>query len=337
MKLGDIGAVIVILGCGGQTTSEVSVQPPAPVPSASAAEVVDAAAPPVDVVVAEPTITFDSSWTEDAAHLPFPPDNITLTVDFTQVRKHPDGARLSLLLAADPQWRRILPDTPKVDIVRDLDWMTLSGPSLLDLSRDHTFLHYALADVVVDGAIATLARKHGGGTLTLQVASAKAWRVPVDNGDCAVVRATPHVVAIVPTSRALDVARELASHPPAAPSVHADEALRLRAAHPGRAIPALPQDISEMRLWIDSHPADGSADVYVEGDCPSSAAAHADADALRALIRDKNSFGVRIVTQGLLNNVAVAPAGDKVRLRLHATQLQIEAVLSLVRQIRSTP
>jgi len=335
--------LLLLLGataCGAEAATEHTVEIPPALPAAAASEVVDAAAPDVAVAVIaeeEPTVTFGSSWTQDDAGAPSNPNDIQLTLDFSQIRKHPDGARLGRVLGATPQWRDMLPDTAKIDIVRDLDWMRLKGPSLVHLAQDDIYVRYSLADSAVDGAIDTLVKKRSGSAINLHVAGAKAWKVMIDRSDeQAFVRATPHVVAVVPPTHATDVARALLAHSASAPLVHAEEAMRVRAAHPGSTSPAIPQDISEMRLWVDAHQADGSADVYFEGDCPTSAAARADADAMRAFIAQKNSLGVRLMTKGLLNNVVVAPTGNMVRLRMHATQDQVEAVLSLMANVVHT-
>jgi hypothetical protein len=322
-------ALLVLLRCGGEGGGDkraIEIPPPVPLPSREPV-VVDASVPEVAVAQTEPTVTFDSSWTDDNSA-----GDIALTIDFTQMRKHPDGARAGLVIGGDPRWRSVLPDAagvPKIDIARDFDWMKLSGPSLIDTSNDDILAHLNLTDAAVDTAVDTLARTTHGNALNLHVTGAKAWKVVLDRSDHTMIHAS-HVVAAVPMSRGPDTARELVAHPPATPKTHADEVLRIRVAHPATRITAMPADVSEMRLWIDGHPSDGSADVYVEGDCPTNDAARADADAVRTFIQQKNTVMVRIVTAGLFNNVAVAPSGNQVRVRIHATRAQVKAVLALL-------
>jgi hypothetical protein len=319
---------LLVCTCGGEAAGDkqpVTIPPPASTEALDAGSETEAA--PTRVADVEPTVVFDTRWTQDDAGASTQ-SNIALMLDFAQMRKHPDGSRLALVLAADPHWREMLVGT-KIDIVRDFDWMRMSGPSLIDTSHDEIFLHYSVTDAAMDGALVAFAQKNVGSPIQVPVAGAKVWKVTIDRSERAIVRATRHVVAMVPTSRVLDVARELVAHPPATPLVHTDEVMRVRAAHPSTGLTIMPSDISEMRVWIDAHAADGSADVYFEGDCPSSDAARVDADALRTTIRQKNTFAVRLITEGLLNNVVVAPVGNQVHLRMHATQPQIEAVLKV--------
>jgi hypothetical protein len=310
-------------GCGGNAAPEA--QTPAPLPSSSAAPV---APPPVAVVDAGSpavTVVFDTAWTSDNLGTQ-DPSNLALVVDFTGIRKHPDAARLGIILAATPQWQALLPE--KADIIRDFDWVRMVGPSFINPSRDDIVMHHGLTDAVVDRGFDAVAKKRLGSATDLHVTGTKAWRVNVDRDDDVIIRAPSHIVAIVPAVHAQDTARDLVAHPPSAPTMHADEVMRVRAPNPGQGLAVIPSDISEMRLWVDAHQ-DGTADVYFEGDTQSEGSAKDDADTLRRTIQQKNSFAVRLMTEGLLNNIQVGSAGKTVRLRMHATQRQIEAVLSL--------
>jgi hypothetical protein len=91
----------------------------------------------------------------------------------------------------------------------------------------------------------------------------------------------------------------------------------------------LPQDISEMRLWIVPRASDGGGDLYIEGDTPTDAAAQADAASIKTLIEQKNSFGVRLMTAGFFNHVDVTSVGNQVHLHISGTQEQIESLLAL--------
>ena len=123
-------------------------------------------------------------------------------------------------------------------------------------------------------------------------------------------------------------ARVLATNP-VTPHVRAGEAFSLRALRPGGSINVIPQDISEMRLWIVPRASDGGGDLYAEGDCPSDAAAQTDAETLKTLIQQKNSFGVRLLTAGFLNKVDITASNSQVHLHINGTQAQIEALLHI--------
>ena len=58
-------------------------------------------------------------------------------------------------------------------------------------------------------------------------------------------------------------------------------------------MPAIPESVTELRLWIIPKNADGGADIYAEGDTATSDLCHDAVSVLRAVIRDQNSFGVK--------------------------------------------
>ncbi len=238
--------------------------------------------------------------------------DVTITVSFAEVRKHPNASRVDTVIRAAPAWRAFA----SIDPVRDLDWLVQHG--------DDMVVEHAISDARVDAAIAQVAQPVSVGT-----AGVKAWRGTVNNLDAVFLRAQPQVVRVARAEDLDGAARELVAHPPAAPSFHANEALRMRMLWPALIISAVPQDISEARVWIDSRIADSGADIYAEAECPDADAARTDAAALVALIQHKNTFGVRLITAGLLNNVEVTTNDKQVHLHLRATQQQIDAVMTL--------
>jgi hypothetical protein len=260
------------------------------------------------------------------------PNNITLMVNFEELRKHPDGARLALVLGGIRQWREFMANAQGaslLDPMRDADWMIIMGPSLLDTQNDAVFIHYKMPDAQVDKIIDEVSRHYDkGGPIDVGVHGVKAWKGFADRGERVFLRPRPHIAVIVPSSHAREFARVLVSAP-ITPHVHAGDGMSLRALHPGGSISVLPQDVSEMRMWIAPRASDGGGDLYIEGDCPSDAAAQVDAEGIKTLIKQKNSFGVRLLTAGFFNNVAVTTVGPQIHLHISATQEQIEALLSL--------
>jgi hypothetical protein len=108
------------------------------------------------------------------------------------------------------------------------------------------------------------------------------------------------------------------------------EALRLTLVHPHGPMPGIPESVTEIRLWIVPRNEDGGADVYGEGDTADPAACEAAVDTIAKLIADQNSFGVQLVTRGLLNHVEIKPDGSTVRIHLSASREQIAVVLAFV-------
>ena len=268
-----------------------------------------------------------------AASVSAGPNNITLIVNFVELRKHPEAARLGLVLGGIPQWRAFMSNAQgaaMLDPMRDADWMLIMGPSFLETQNDAVFVHYQTPDPVVDKLIDTVSRRYDkGGPVDVGVRGVKAWKGFADRGERVFLRPRPHIAVIVPPSKAKDFARVLASSP-ITPHMRAGEAMSLRALHPGGSIPVLPQDISEMRLWIVPRDSDGGGDLYIEGDCPSDAEASVDAATLKTFIAQKNSFAVRLLTAGFFNNVEVTAAGPQVHVHISATEEQIDALLALV-------
>jgi hypothetical protein len=260
------------------------------------------------------------------------PNNITILVNFVELRKHPDAGRLGLVLGGIPQWRAFMSNAqgaPLLDPMRDADWMIIMGPSLLDTKNDAVFLHYGAPDATVDKVIDTVSKRYAkGGRIDVGVRGVKAWRAFADRGERVFLRPRPHVAVIVPSTHARQFARVLV-HNPVTPHVRAGEAFSLRALRPGGSINVIPQDISEMRMWIVPRASDGGGDLYAEGDCPSDAAAQTDAESLRNLIQQKNSFGVRLLTAGFLNKVQITSGNKMVHLHINGTQQQIEALLAI--------
>jgi len=257
------------------------------------------------------------------------PPLVQLLVNMEVIRASPVGAKMGPLVSAIPQWDDFISGT-RVDPLRDTDWVMIYGPSLINTERDAILVHYSTTDKLVDEACAIVAKKYDrGGAFDTGVPGTKAWLGHADRARRIFLRAQPHLLVVVPEDYAKIAARTLVGGRTPA-HVRPGEAMRLTLKNPHRPMPFIPQTVSEMRLWIVPRPADGGADVFAEGDTPDAAAASAVAEELRKVVRQQNSIGVRIVTQGLLNNVEIAGDGAVVRLKLSASREQLEAVLGVV-------
>lgn len=264
-----------------------------------------------------------------AASVSAGPNNVTVFVNMAVIKTHPTASRLAPILGAIPQWKQFMTGST-IDPMRDCDWILIMGPSLADTEKDAVFVHYSTSDAIVDGAIGTISKTYAkGGPIDVGVPRVKAWKAYADRAERVFLRPSPGVAVIVPATHATQFAKVLVANP-ITPKTRPGEALSLRALRPGGSISIIPQSITEMRLWVVPRNSDGGADVYAEGDCPDASTAAAAAVELKDTINKKNSFGVRLVTSGLLNNVDVTSDGNLVKAHLSASHEQIDAILGLV-------
>jgi hypothetical protein len=256
--------------------------------------------------------------------------NVVLTVNMVAIREHPEGKRLGPLISAIPQWSDFIQGT-HIDPLRDIDWIGINGPALIHTEKDVILIHYAASDAEVDKAVTLLSHKHGsGGRVDIGVPGVKAVSGYADNADRVFLRPQPHVLAVVPREYAKTAALILLKA--AVPRVlkRPDEAMRLTLVHPHGPMRAIPEGVTEIRLWIVPRNDDGSADVYGEGDTGSASACESAVTALTQLVEDQNSFGVQLLTHGLLNHVELRADGPTVRLHVPVSRDQIEVLLAFV-------
>ena len=142
------------------------------------------------------------------------------------------------------------------------------------------------------------------------------------------MRPQAHVLAVVPPYYAATAAKLLGNATIARTPKRPAEAMRMMLIHPHGPMPAIPESVTELRLWILPRNVDGGADVYGEGDTASAEACRQAVDVLKAVIRDQNSFGVKILTHGLLDGVELTADGKTVRMHVPASRDQIELLLA---------
>ncbi len=252
---------------------------------------------------------------------------VMVVVNAEVIRATPVGGRLGVLLRALPQWDDFMNGTA-IDPVRDVDWMMISGPSLLSTSRDVVLIHYSAADAVVDRAIAVLGRRSGHeGTIDAGARGVRAVLAHADRADRVILRTQAHVVAVVPPAVAQKIARQLVASPVPA-HVRPGEAFYLRLVDPHHPMPEIPAELKELRLRVVPRD-DGGADAYVEGDTADADVASQAADELRRVIRRHDDAITSLVTGGILDHVEVATSGSHVELHLAATRAQIERLAEL--------
>jgi len=253
---------------------------------------------------------------------------VTLIVNAEVIRQHPVGARMGFLLRGIPQWDEFMSGTD-IDPVRDTDWVQIAGPSLINTSRDVVLIHYSAPDAVVDRAVDIVARKYDkGGRFDAGVPGVKASLAHADRAERVLLRAQPHVLAVVPPNIAEKSARQLASARLPAHN-HPGEAVYLRLVNPHHPMPEIPESISEMRLRVVPR-ADLGADVLIDGDTKDAGDAAEAADGLRRLVRRHNDTLTSMVTHGLFDHVEVTTEGPLVKVHLVVTLDQIETLTALV-------
>ena len=253
---------------------------------------------------------------------------VMVVVNAEVIRRNPVGARMGYLLRGIPQWDEFMSGTD-IDPVRDTDWVMISGPSLVNTTRDVVLIHYSASDAVVDKAIDVVSRKYDrGGPHRRRRAGRQG--VPRARGPG---RACPSAAAAArPRGRAAERRREgrAAARRLEGPGAHPPgEAVYLRLVNPHHPMPEIPATITEMRLRVVPRPDEG-ADVFIDGDTKDAQTASEAAEDVKGIVRRHNDTFTSLATHGLLDHVDVAPEGNLVRLHLTASRRQIETLVNLV-------
>jgi hypothetical protein len=235
---------------------------------------------------------------------------------------------MGYLLRGIPQWEEFMSGTD-IDPIRDTDWVQIYGSSLVNTARDVVLIHYSASDAVVDRAIAVVSRKYDrGGRFDAGVPGVKATLVHADRAERVIIRAQPHVLAVVPPSYAAKNARVLVSSHFALPN-HPGEAVWVRVVNPHHPFPDVPESITEARLKVVPR-ADLGADVFIDGDTKDATDAADAAEAVRRIVRRQNSIVVSMMTHGLFDHVEISSEGPMVKVHILVTLDQIETLTALV-------
>jgi len=253
---------------------------------------------------------------------------VMLIVNAEVIRSNPVGATIGYLLRGIHQWDDFMSGTD-IDPVRDTDWVMVSGPSLVNTTRDIVLVHYSAPAAAIERAIEIVSRKvPQDGPVDAGVPGVKATRVHADRAERIVLRPQPRVLAVVPPSVAEKIARQLASARVPA-HIRPGEAVYLRVANPHHPMPEIPESVTEMRLRVVPR-SDGGADVFIDGDTKDSDAALEAADVVRRVFRRHDDAITSLITHGLLDHVDVTTEGNIVKSHLVATRDQIQTLIALV-------
>ncbi len=260
---------------------------------------------------------------------------VLVVINAEVIRKNPAAVDLGALLHGMPQWADFMKGTD-IDPVRDVDWVMISGPSVVDTSRDVVLVHMGVSDAKVAKAMDIVAGNYAqGGGFDAGVPSVRAVRAFADRAERVVLLPRPHVIAVVPSSAATRIARKLARASVPAHVIKGDAAY-VRFVDPHRAMPQLPASITELRTRIVLRDDDG-ADVFIDGDTHGEGEARDAAAAIGALIRQRNDMFTAMATGNLLGGVETTSEGPTVKLHVVASRQQIATILGLVAAFTGTP
>jgi hypothetical protein len=256
------------------------------------------------------------------------PAAIEIAINAEVIRKHPVGLKMGSLLRGIPQWDDFMHGTP-IDPVNDVDWILISGNSLIHTENDSVVLHYSVSDAIVDRAVSIVTHRYGhGGAIDAGVPGVRANLAFADRAERMLLRPGSHLLAIVPPRIAPTIARQLAGRH-IAPPLRPGEALFWKFVGPHRMLGELPESITEMRLRVVPR-ADGGADVYAEGDTKDEEAATAAARDVARFVRHHDDPITSLVTRGILDHVDVGNEGKVVTAHLSASLEQIANLVSVV-------
>ena len=288
-----------------------------------------AAAPPAGAAAPEPPVDLDPG-----AALERGPGDGEILVRTSVLRGHPVGVHLGPLFAMWPGWRSTLRAIAR-DPILDLDWIDVVGPS--DPAGERMLAHLAdgAADAALDGRLLALEARSAEPAGSHVDGHVPAAAARLDGVLRIVFHPQPRFAAAAGTARSLALSHLLARARIQATEPDPLEAIRLDIPRPHDAVRLLPASLRRIRARIRAL-AGGDADGSADGDCDSAEEASQAAAALRETVARQNSPLVRMLTRGLLDAIAVTADGSVVKIRVHATRDQLEAVMSLVAAVAPT-
>lgn len=262
------------------------------------------------------------------------PTDVTVVVNMAAVRRHPVGARIGPVLLEFPGWTGFLNaggDTAMIEPLRDADWLLAYGPSLDPSDRDIVLVRMGASDAVLDRAMDAAQRRYGKGGIADALPGVKATLGHSSGAERVFLRGQPHVLAVVPPDTAKTVGTMLLGKA-IEPKLGQDEALRFLVREPHRhAMPGLrlPPELRTIQTWVLLH-ADGTGELFVEGDCSRAEHAVTAAGAIAKMIGRMNSGVVQMMTGGVLNDVKVEVDDGFVHVHVLASRAQLERMAGVV-------
>jgi hypothetical protein len=242
------------------------------------------------------------------------------------LRRHPVGTHLGALLAAWQGWRATLAGIAP-DPIRDLEWLEVVGPAAAASQR--MMARSNVDDATLDGRIARIAAKSTEDPREVVRGDAPAAVARLDGTLRAVLRARPHLVAIVPRDAAPSVSATLTHTEVLEPADDDHEAVRAEIVRPSGADSPLPDTVRAVHLQVLARD-DGGADAIAQGECVDAGAAAHVADDARDRVARANGLIVHALTKGILDGLTVSSEGPIVTVKIAATRDQLEATAAIV-------
>ena len=227
-----------------------------------------------------------------------------------------------------PGWRFTLHAIAR-DPIADLDWIDVVGPPDPAAERLLARMAEGSADAAFDGRLVALQARSAEPAESHVEGPFPAAAARLDGVLRVVFRAQPRLAAAAGTARSPALSRLLARARVEATGSDPLEAIRADIPHPHDTVKVLPSSLRRIRARVRAL-AGGDAEGSADGDCDTAEEASQAAAALRENVARQNSPLVRMLTHGLLDSVAVTTEASVVKIRLHATRDQLEAVMSLV-------
>jgi hypothetical protein len=288
-----------------------------------------AAGPPASAAAPEPPVDL-----EPGPALQLGPGEGEILVRTSVLRGHPVGVHVGPLFALWPGWRSTLRAIAR-DPVVDLDWIDVVGPSDPGAQRMLAHLAEGSADAALDGRLLALQARSAEPVGSHVDGRAPAAAARLDGILRIVFHPQPRFAAAAGTGRSLALSRLLARARVLASESDPLEAVRLDIPRPHDAVRLLPASLRRIRARVRAL-AGGDADGSADGDCDSAEEASQAAAGLRETVARQNSPLVRMLTHGLLDAIAITADGSVVKIRVHATRDQLEAVTSLLAAVAPT-
>jgi hypothetical protein len=271
---------------------------------------------------------------EPGAALERGPGDGEILVRTSVLRGHPVGMHVGPLFAMWPGWRSTL-HTIARNPVLDLDWIDVVGPSDAAGERMLARMAEGSADAAFDGRLVALQAGSAEPAASHVDGNVPAAAARLDGVLRVVFRPQPRLAAAAATARSPALSRLLARARVQTTESDPLEAVRADIPHPHDAVRLLPASLGRIQARVRVL-AGGDAEGSADGDCASAAEASQTAAALRETVARQNSPLVRMLTHGLLDAITVTTDASVVKIHLHATRDQLEAVMSLVAAMAPT-
>ena len=243
------------------------------------------------------------------------------------LRSHPVGAHCGPVLVMWPGWHGTLRAIAR-DPLTDLDWIDVVGPQ--DPARGRMLaLASEAGDPAIDGRLIALQARSAEPAASHVEANVPAAAARLDGVLRVVFRPARRLVAAAVASQGPAFSHLLLGSRVHPPKLGAREVLRADLPHPQGTLRAIPAPIVRLRGRVLLLP-DGNADATAEGECATAEDAGRAASSLRDSIARQNNPIVRMLTQGLLDTIAISTTGAIVDIHIPANRGQLEALLALV-------